>query len=337
MPKTDILHTEERKNSVLPGTKFHGIGLCRLRRHDGKCFSTVQGQRLERNRRVREDMRREGTGREGTGKEGTGKESTGVEGWAFGGKYRLTELLGEGAFSRVYLARDGQGREYACKISDNTGILAREAGYQKEIGHPLFPSFVEYGEAGGRGFLVMEYVRGETLESALRRQQFFSAEETARIGCALAAGLRHLQERSVPLLFRDLKPANVMLEEGGRVRLLDLGCVCPAGQPESSAGTPGFGAPEQFAAGSLQDVTADIYGLGRLLFTLAGGSFRGALGRVVAKCVREAPGERLPDMRTAEELLAVCCGQAGSRRFDGVQKAYLRGRITLQKNIVLRA
>lgn len=260
-----------------------------------------------------------------------------MEGGAFGGKYRLTQLLGEGAFSRVCLARDGRGREYACKISDKIGMLAREAGYQKELRYPLFPAFVEYGEAGGRGFLVMEYVRGETLESMLRRKQFFSAERTAEIGRALAAGLRHLQERSEPLLFRDLKPANVMLEEGGRVRLLDLGCVCPAGQPGSSAGTPGFGAPEQFAVGSLQDVTADIYGLGRLLLALAGGSCRGALGKVVAKCVRETPGERLPDMRTAEELLAVCCGEAGSRRFDGVQKAYLRGGITLRKNIVLRA
>ncbi|MCM1025599.1 MAG: protein kinase [Roseburia sp.] len=331
-----------------------------------------------------------------------------------GGRYRLTNLLGEGAFSRVYLAEDPQGRRYACKISEKTEMLAREAGYQKELRHPLFPAFVEYGEAADGGWLIMEYIRGETLESVLRREKSLPRKRAAEIGLALAGGLRKLQERAVPLLFRDLKPANVLLEEGGRVRLLDLGCVCPAGYPQSAAGTPGFGAPEQFTAGSRQDITVDLYGLGRLLLAMTGGDgrrdreareargargargvqeggkaqepeevqkpeearkargvretrgakeagetkeikeikvaketrgvkgiretlgFYSPLGKVIEKCTRELPEERLPDMRTVEGLLAVCSGTAGGGRFDEVQRAYLEGKIQVRKNVVIR-
>lgn len=253
-----------------------------------------------------------------------------------GGKYRLTDLLGEGAFSRVYLAEDRRGKQYACKISEKKEILAREAGYQKEIRHPLFPDYVEYGEAEESGWLVMEYIHGETLERILRRERAFPEKRAAYIGRILAAGLRYLQERPIPLLFRDLKPSNVLLEgEEERVRLLDLGCVCPAGRPQSAAGTPGFGAPEQFAAGSRQDITVDVYGLGRVLLAMTGEHCRGPLRKVIGKCIRELPEERLPDMRVTEELLAVCCGEGAGRGFTDVQKAYLTGKITVSKNIVI--
>lgn len=250
------------------------------------------------------------------------------------GRYRLIRLLGEGAFSRVYLAQDDRGERYACKIGKDPEMLRREAGYQKSIRHPLFPRYVEAGEEDGQGWLLMEYVRGETLESVLKRTGHLKARRAARIGMALARGLRYLHERPRPLVYRDLKPANILLGEHDEVRLLDLGCVCPAGEPQSMAGTPGFGAPEQFLAGSRQETAADIYGLGKILAAAAGKSSRGQLGEVIRACVKERPEERLSDMRILEELLAVCAGEGGRRRFDGLQKAYLKGEIRIRKNIL---
>lgn len=253
--------------------------------------------------------------------------------WIADGKYRLTRLLGRGAFSEVYLATDREGERYACKLSEKTDMLKREAFYQKEIGHPLFPRYVEEGEGVRGGWLVMEYIQGETLEEHIRRRGYFSEKEAAEIGERLAEGLACLHERSRPLVFRDIKPANVILGEGRQTRLVDLGCVCAAGERTGFAGTPGFGAPEQFTAGDGQGITADVYGLGRTLLAMTGNKYRGRLGRVLRRCTKSAPQDRLPDMRSVSELLAVCRGEGGRRRFSDTQKAILRGEISFVKNI----
>lgn len=246
------------------------------------------------------------------------------------GRYRLRQLLGKGAFSEVYLAADEKGNSYACKISENSGLLMREAAFQREIRHFLFPKYVDAWQKDGKGWLIMEYVQGETLERIVRRNGFFTAKQTAEIGRQLAEGLSYLHERQEPLLFRDIKPANVILEKNGRVKLLDLGCVCHVGEKGSAAGTPGFGAPEQFEAGSIQGTAADVYGLGQTLAAMAGKTCDKKLREVIRRCIMKMPEERLPDMRYVEELLSVCCGK---QRFNSVQKAVLQGRIVIRKNI----
>lgn len=246
------------------------------------------------------------------------------------GKYRLGQLLGKGAFSEVYLATDGAANRYACKVSKNSGLLLREAAFQRELQHPLFPKYVDAWEEDGRGWLLMEYVPGETLEALIGRKGFFTPEQAAETGRELAEGLRYLHELPEPLLFRDIKPSNVMREPEGRVRLLDFGCVCPAGECRGTAGTPGFGAPEQFMQGRAQGTAADVYGLGRTLLVLTGKNPGGRLGAVLRRCTMEAAEERLPDMGCVAELLSVCCEK---KRFTGVQKAVLQGRLKLMKNI----
>lgn len=246
------------------------------------------------------------------------------------GKYRLGQLLGKGAFSRVYLATDSAGRRYACKVSENSALLLREAGFQKKAGHPLFPECLDAWEEEGRGWLLMEYVPGENLEAVVGKKGFFTPEQAAETGRELAGGLRYLHELRPPLLFRDIKPSNIMREPGGRIRLLDFGCVCPVGECRGTAGTPGFGAPEQFRQGCVQGIAADVYGLGRTLLALTGKNPGGRLGAVLRRCTVERAEERLPDMAWVEELLGACCEK---KRFTGVQRAVLQGRLALRKNI----
>lgn len=246
------------------------------------------------------------------------------------GRYRLKQLLGKGAFAEVYLAVDEEGNSYACKISENSELLMREAGFQRGIQHFLFPEYVDAWQKDGKGWLMMEYVQGETLERIVGQNGFFAAKQAAEIGRQLAEGLLYLHERQEPLLFRDIKPANVMLEKNGRVKLLDFGCVCRAGEKGSAAGTPGFGAPEQFQTGSRQGTAADVYGLGQTLAAMVGKTYDKKLREVIRRCTMQMPEERLPDMRYVKELLSVCCGK---QRFSSAQKAVLQGRIVIRKNI----
>lgn len=249
-----------------------------------------------------------------------------------GEKYKRIRLLGRGAFAEVYLVEDAGGRAYACKVCHRPEMLAREADFQKAASHSLFPVFIDFWREEGRGCLLMEYVPGESLDSIIRREGPLQRGKAAEIGVRLAEGLLYLHERAEPLIFRDVKPSNVMLTPEGGVKLLDFGCVCRPGKSADRAGTPGFGAPEQFEQGGIQTAAADVYGLGRTLQETAGKNCRGLLKRITGRCTADSPEERLPNMRETAELLLLCTGEQRGR-MSARQKAVLRGEIRVVKEV----
>lgn len=249
------------------------------------------------------------------------------------GKYRVLGLLGRGAFAEVYLAEDSAGSKYACKVSRRADILEREARFQRGAVHPLFPAFYDYWREE-KGYLLMEYVPGENLEEIVRRKGPLSDRQAAEIGCRLAEGLRYLHEGTEPLLFRDVKPANVIMTPEGNVKLVDFGCVCPVGKNADMAGSPGFGAPEQFMPEGAQTVRADVYGLGRTIQKITGGKCAGLLKKVTDKCTEEETEDRLPDMWETAGLLRCCMGEPRTR-LSPRGKAILRGDIRLLKSVHL--
>lgn len=248
------------------------------------------------------------------------------------GRYRTIRLLGKGAFAEVYLVENGRGQAYACKVCEHERILEREAGFQREAAHPLFPEVYDFWREDGRACLLMEYVPGETLESVIRRKGRLTDVQAAEIGCRLAEGLVGLHEKKPPLLFRDLKPANVMLTAAGKVRLLDFGCACRPGKCTDRAGSVGFGAPEQFEPGAMQTVAADVYGLGKTLQEMTLGGGRGLLKKTAHRCTMPAPEDRLWDMRTVRELLLLCTEKRGVKA-DAGQRALLKGEIRMIREI----
>lgn len=230
--------------------------------------------------------------------------------------YEVVRLLGEGAFSKVVLVRksaltqlkhtgerrnglqtEGFTDNVACKISHQTGLALREAETLAGIDHPLFPKYFGVWQEGEKVFLLMEYVRGSGLDALLVRRGGFSDIQVVQIGLELAEGLKYLHEMSKPILFRDLKPANIMLRQDGRVKLLDLGCACTTGLQADLAGTPEYASPEQLKSGSVLTPASDVYGLGKTLHAMAGRKCGKGLGQVIAACVKERPQERIPDMR----------------------------------------
>lgn len=230
--------------------------------------------------------------------------------------FRTVRLLGEGAFSRVLLVRElCSGSFLACKICGHSDMALREARLLERVDHPLFPKFFGAWQEDKTVFLVMEYVCGSSLEAHLKRRGSFCSEQTVRTGIELAEGIRYLHELPEPLLFRDIKPANILIRQDGRVKLLDLGCACGFGEQTALAGTPEYAAPEQMAGKGALTPACDVYGLGKTLRAMAGEDGRRELVRVLGDCTALRQEERIPDMRGVIAELSVLRqeGRTGKR------------------------
>lgn len=213
------------------------------------------------------------------------KNSNSVKERVVAGRYRLERLLGEGASGRVYLARDTKqrGEVWAVKeldystlptseVSEARDLFTREAELLKKLRHVSLPKVVDHFRLGSKDYLVMERVEGPTLESILaERDHPLPEEKVWVIGAGLLATLDYLHTRRPPILYRDLKPANVMVTMKGVVKLIDFGIarvVVPQKVGDTTAyGTPGYAPPEQYQGRTLP--ASDIYALGMTLLRAA--------------------------------------------------------------------
>lgn len=201
------------------------------------------------------------------------------------GRYRLERVLGEGACGRVYLARDTKERGcvWAVKEVDYSAFpidefqsarqqFQREAQLLCALRHPRLPRVIDHFQDEDRDYLVMERVEGPTLESLLTsRSDPLPESRVVELGLSLAEVLLYLHGRRPPVIYRDLKPANVMLTLDGGVKLIDFGIARSAhpGRPRDTTafGTPGYAPPEQYQ-GKTQPAS-DLYALGMTLFRAA--------------------------------------------------------------------
>lgn len=270
------------------------------------------------------------------------------------GRYRIVRMLGQGGMGRVFLAEDDRlpGKQWAVKelrpgAADREAV-ANEARFLAECSHPGLAGVTDFipADAEGNCYLIMEYIQGQTLLQAFRSQSPFPWRLAVRIGIELCQVLAYLHEgRPRPIIHRDLKPSNVMLDQNGRVRLIDFGTArhynVSASSDTVQLGTPGFAAPEQLM-GIQTDARTDLYALGALLFFLLSGgetwnpSRKGAiashaawqevpreLGEVVLQLLEEEPSRRCRNAIEAEALLKKAAGlqkESGSRRQGGEQQ-----------------
>lgn len=210
-------------------------------------------------------------------------------------RFDLLERIGAGGMGVVYRARDGvTGATVAVKTQRVSAgdAAAREAEHLEKLYHPGVVRFVAAGIDDGVRFLAMEYLEGETLAARLAREGLTLAE-ALEVGQALATALEHAHERGV--VHFDLKPSNLFLVDGqlGAVKLIDFGVAHGVGTKpaKSPTGTPGYMAPEQ-AAGCPAAPTADVYGLGCVLFKCLTGknAHRGTDPvAIMAKILNEPP------------------------------------------------
>jgi predicted Ser/Thr protein kinase len=200
-----------------------------------------------------------------------------VPGTILAERYRIVGLLGKGGMGEVYRADDLKlSQPVALKflpeslMSDGAALARfhREVRIARQVSHHNVCRVYDIGEADGRHFLSMEYIKGEELSSLLRRIGRLPSDKATEITRQLCAGLAAAHNMGV--LHRDLKPANVMIDENGNVRLTDFGIaglVEESREEEIRAGTPAYMSPEQLDGTELT-IKSDIYSLGLVIYEI---------------------------------------------------------------------
>lgn len=204
------------------------------------------------------------------------------------GRYVILEKIGAGGMAVVYKAQDKKSNQIvAIKEMSESDIrrknpneweeilmaFEREAQLLASLSHPNLVRVSDAFRDGERHYMVMEFVPGRTLEAMLEEQLEPFPEDRVLVWAAqLCDVLAYLHSQSPKIIYRDLKPGNVMvLEETDRVKLLDMGIARtykPGKQKDTiTLGTPGYAPPEQYGKGQT-DERSDIYTLGALLHYL---------------------------------------------------------------------
>ena len=204
--------------------------------------------------------------------------------------YRILERLGEGGMGEVYLAEDTNlGRRVAIKFPtltsnehDYRARFLREARAISELSNPHIATLYDYGETSeGHPFLVMEFVRGQTLSELMRKGEL-SLPRALQIVEDVAAALSEPHARGI--VHRDIKPSNIMINERGQIKVLDFGLAkqlnedqSHVSEPEAQTllalhtrsgavvGTPAYLSPEQAIGGDV-DSRSDLFALGGVLY-----------------------------------------------------------------------
>lgn len=199
-----------------------------------------------------------------------------------GGKYTVLKLLGTGGCCAVYLVIDKKlNKMWAMKTFNKKDrrtnlyvrdIILTEAQMMLGLNHPAIPLIVDIIEDDDNLFVLREYIEGETLESLAAQQGAQSADNVIEWGKQLCDALGYLHSRN--LIYRDMKPANVILRPNGTLKIVDFG-IMRTYKPNQAGdtcclGTKGYAAPEQFG-GSQTDARTDIFGLGMTMFRLVTG------------------------------------------------------------------
>lgn len=199
------------------------------------------------------------------------------------GRYAVLKLLGQGGFFKTYLVVDEKcNKSWAMKVCDKNHrsysptlreVILQEPHMMMKLDHPAVPRVVDIVEDENRICIIREYIEGQTLDSVLQENGPIKQETVLTWAQQLCDVLRYLHKQNPPYIYRDMKPANVILQPCGNVKLVDFGAVTVydalRNQDDCILGTKGYAAPEQYAGKS--DPRSDIYGLGMTLHHLLTG------------------------------------------------------------------
>ena len=240
------------------------------------------------------------------------------------GKYKILNKVGQGGMSVVYLAMNEKAnKQWAVKEVRKDGVLDFESVKQglvaetdilKKLNHPNLPSIIDVIDTEDSFIIIMDYIQGNSLNRAL--EEFGAQPQEMVIAWAkqLCDVLGYLHSRTPAIIYRDMKPANVMLKPDGNITLIDFGTAREYKEKNladtTCLGTVGYAAPEQFGGMGQTDARTDIYCLGATLYHLVTGmnpceppyeikpireinpTLSSGLERIIQKCTQRNPEDR---------------------------------------------
>ena len=201
-------------------------------------------------------------------------------------KYEILKLIGKGGMSKVYLAMDKRlNKQWAVKevqknARDNNNEVVvqsaiEEAQMIKELDHPAIVRIVDIIENEEVIYIIEDYIEGETLGSIVEEHGAQPQKMVIDWAMQLCEALEYLHTRKPPIIYRDMKPANVMLKPDGNVKVIDFGIAREYKEhglaDTINLGTRGYAAPEQFGDKGQTDARTDVYCLGATIYHLVSG------------------------------------------------------------------
>lgn len=200
-------------------------------------------------------------------------------------KYKILNVVGKGGMSVVYLAMNERAnKQWAIKEVRKDGMqsfevvkqnLVAETDLLKKLNHPHLPSIIDVIDCDDTFLIVMDYIEGNPLSKALETSGAQNQDDVIEWAKQLCDVLGYLHSRKPPIIYRDMKPSNVMLKSDGNVMLIDFGTArefkYSSVADTTCLGTQGYAAPEQFGGHGQTDARTDIYCLGATMYHLVTG------------------------------------------------------------------
>ena len=248
------------------------------------------------------------------------------------GKYKILNVIGKGGMSVVYLAMNERAnKQWAIKEVRKDGVqnfevvkqnLIVETDLLKRLNHPHLPSIIDVIDGDGTFLIVMDYIEGNPLSKAIKNSGAQNQDDVIEWSKQLCDVLGYLHSRKPPIIYRDMKPSNVMLKPDGNVMLIDFGTArefkSTSVADTTCLGTQGYAAPEQFGGHGQTDARTDIYCLGATMYHLITGHnpamppyemypirqwnpmLSSGLEEIILKCTQKNPDDRY---QSSAELL----------------------------------
>ena len=201
-------------------------------------------------------------------------------------KYEILTLIGQGGMSKVYLARDKRlNKQWAVKEiqkkarDKNNEVVVQsaiaEANMIKQLDHPSIVRIVDIIDNPDVIYIIEDYIEGETLNTILEENGAQPQELVIEWAMQICEALEYLHTRKPAIIYRDMKPSNVMLKPDGNIKIIDFGIAREYKEQSLadtvSLGTKGYAAPEQFGGKGQTDARTDVYCLGVTLYHLVTG------------------------------------------------------------------
>lgn len=234
-------------------------------------------------------------------------------------QYKVIKVIGKGGYSDVYLVEDMIDNTYLAvkelviyctdpaERAEVENQIRLEVNMLRELKHPKLPEFKDYFEENQRYYMIMEYIEGEDLVISYESNiDYWSVQVVLNLAIELCSMFEYLHSQNPPVIFKDLKPQNIMIDRSGAFRLIDFGISKYYGSktmPAARAVSANFSSPEQYTSIGT-DMRSDIYSLGATLYYLfTGEKPLDAVKRMITPGEFKKPGTLNPSV--TEELEAI--------------------------------